>query len=111
MVFLQEKGATELTKGVLGAEDIEKAEGRPAPFKKKGEAEKDVAAMVADNAAASSGSKQAAAAKVGKGAKIEPVAEAAEGTAAPTKKKKKKKKKVARATAEEPPADEAGVIA
>lgn len=31
----QEKGAGELTKGVLSAEDVEKAEGRPAPFKKK----------------------------------------------------------------------------
>lgn len=67
---MQEKGATELTKGVLGAEDVEKAEGRPAPFKKKDAsngAATDEAAGAADAAAA----------------------------AAPAKKKKKKKKAAA----------------
>ena len=68
---LQEKGATELTKGVLGAEDVEKAEGRPAPFKKKDEGSK----------------KDAVATEAG--------AAAADAAAQPAKKKKKKKKAAA----------------
>ncbi|BDA49069.1 probable platelet-activating factor acetylhydrolase IB subunit beta at C-terminar half [Coccomyxa sp. Obi] len=70
--LLNEKGASELTKGVLGAEDVEKAEGRPAPFKKKDEGSKDAAATEAGAAAA-------------------------DGAAAPPKKKKKKKKAAAAA--------------
>lgn len=70
VLLLQEKGATELTKGVLGAEDVEKAEGRPAPFKKKDE-----------------GNKAAGATEAG--------AAAADAAAAPAKKKKKKKKAAA----------------
>lgn len=66
ITVLQEKGATELTKGVLGAEDVEKAEGRPAPFKKKDAA--------TDEAA------------------TEEAAGTAEASTAPAKKKKKKKK-------------------
>ncbi len=69
IIVLQEKGATELTKGVLGAEDVEKAEGRPAPFKKKDAA--------TDEAA------------------TEEAAGTAEASTAPAKKKKKKKKKAA----------------
>ena len=66
ITVLQEKGATELTKGVLGAEDVEKAEGRPAPFKKK------------DTATVEAATEEAAG--------------TAEASTAPAKKKKKKKK-------------------
>ncbi|CAL8463966.1 g3501 [Coccomyxa elongata] len=86
---LKEKGATELTKGVLGAEDVEKAEGRPAPFKKKEEGSKDAAATEAGVAAADAAAapakkkkKKKKAAAAASGTDIEKVEEASKGNAA-----------------------------
>lgn len=103
---LQEKGAGELTKGVLGAEDVEKAEGRPAPFRKKGE-KADAEPGAAAAAAESDKPKEVGNAKddvaKAEAKETEPASAAADATAAP-KKKKKKKKKAAAAT------EKAGII-